>query len=831
MPSFDEFAKAIQFGSGLLGGFAASVNQERQKNEQEQLALLKLLTQDEEGRLQVLNKDEVVGGGGGLFGGRRRVAKGSGLPVFQLGGQFVTVNPSKGIDLSGLAGSGQQASPLAQPTPTQEPLQYTPSFAPATQEPTSTAPATPTPATPAPTPGTMALSAVTPDIRSQVLAAAREASQATGVPVPVILAYGDKESGFDPNATSSSGARGIMQLMPDTAKRFGVTNITDIRQNIMGGARLIAEGMKQHGQDWERIYKKVYNPSDSKAGITWERIKSVLPQYQNLPALQPKLQQKQNIVGEQGQPVTAPQQVTDLGPTLTDIGTGAQAPVQPAPEETQAPTGMEVAGPGAPPPRDFPQPETAESHGQAQVIPLAQTLFPGRKPLVLTRREADQLGKALKDEKDKWQARADRVPQEVERLLKQEHREQAVDMLHNVRTPGQLDYALRYLNRLPQGSPIDEARAMLTGKAAAGANIDADVAQARTKLAYLGYDAKLIEDTFESIPGYTPPKERRTEERQTARQKEIERERIEAEQRKEATQVRVAEEKATAAEKRRGDAFQDVHSAMTGNASPNKLGGLDPYEYSLKRMNEAGIHDEKSWPQVLQDEHALRKPIADAARRLRVDPTTYAVQSVRSEREAVDKGLVPITAKDAQEVRAISVTINALENAEERLVKMWAPGGTLQNVRDAGGWGANLQRRLGGAFAAASAEKAQTDKDIQALRGFLRDMAIKIDRGAFGDRGKPLKDFVERAEQQLPNLGSLTSPPDLRETAYQKWGYLLDTLEKMRQTLVEDGTEPPGPSTHTQRLMNKEAQVAPPAPPQSKADSYRKKALQGAGAQ
>ncbi|HSE19757.1 MAG TPA: lytic transglycosylase domain-containing protein [Pyrinomonadaceae bacterium] len=46
-----------------------------------------------------------------------------------------------------------------------------------------------------------------------------------------------QESSFKPRAMSNKGARGLMQLMPFTASRFGVTNIWDAKQNIEGGAR------------------------------------------------------------------------------------------------------------------------------------------------------------------------------------------------------------------------------------------------------------------------------------------------------------------------------------------------------------------------------------------------------------------------------------------------------------------------------------------------------------------------------------------------------------------------------------------------------------------
>lgn len=56
------------------------------------------------------------------------------------------------------------------------------------------------------------------------------------------------ESGFDPDAVSRAGAKGLMQLMPALAADMGVANAFDPRENIMAGAQhlsaLIAE---QHG--------------------------------------------------------------------------------------------------------------------------------------------------------------------------------------------------------------------------------------------------------------------------------------------------------------------------------------------------------------------------------------------------------------------------------------------------------------------------------------------------------------------------------------------------------------------------------------------------------
>ena len=55
---------------------------------------------------------------------------------------------------------------------------------------------------------------------------------------PLLLyAIMHQESTFKPGAMSNKGARGLMQLMPGTAVRFGVTSIWDPKQNIEGGTR------------------------------------------------------------------------------------------------------------------------------------------------------------------------------------------------------------------------------------------------------------------------------------------------------------------------------------------------------------------------------------------------------------------------------------------------------------------------------------------------------------------------------------------------------------------------------------------------------------------
>lgn len=60
------------------------------------------------------------------------------------------------------------------------------------------------------------------------------------VPVDLIAAIIDEESGWNPFAVSKKGAAGLMQLMPQTAMRFGVRNRFRLDENIHGGVAYLA---------------------------------------------------------------------------------------------------------------------------------------------------------------------------------------------------------------------------------------------------------------------------------------------------------------------------------------------------------------------------------------------------------------------------------------------------------------------------------------------------------------------------------------------------------------------------------------------------------------
>ena len=89
----------------------------------------------------------------------------------------------------------------------------------------------------------------------------RQAATLYQIPEQLVRAVIRCESDYDPRAVSVSGARGLMQLMPDTALLMQVRDTEDPRENIFGGVRLLRVLANEFNGDLE-LTIAAYNAGD-----------------------------------------------------------------------------------------------------------------------------------------------------------------------------------------------------------------------------------------------------------------------------------------------------------------------------------------------------------------------------------------------------------------------------------------------------------------------------------------------------------------------------------------------------------------------------------------
>jgi len=77
----------------------------------------------------------------------------------------------------------------------------------------------------------------------------RKTAAKYGVDADLVFSVVAAESNFNPRAVSHRNARGLMQLLPETAKRLGVRDIYDPAQNIDAGTRYLRDLMKRYQGD------------------------------------------------------------------------------------------------------------------------------------------------------------------------------------------------------------------------------------------------------------------------------------------------------------------------------------------------------------------------------------------------------------------------------------------------------------------------------------------------------------------------------------------------------------------------------------------------------
>lgn len=88
-----------------------------------------------------------------------------------------------------------------------------------------------------------------------------EVSRAYGLESALLHAVISVESRYDPKAVSRKGAAGLMQLMPQTAKRYGVADAFDPRQNLDGGARYLRDLLRMFNNN-QSLALAAYNAGE-----------------------------------------------------------------------------------------------------------------------------------------------------------------------------------------------------------------------------------------------------------------------------------------------------------------------------------------------------------------------------------------------------------------------------------------------------------------------------------------------------------------------------------------------------------------------------------------
>ena len=83
-----------------------------------------------------------------------------------------------------------------------------------------------------------------------------------GVDKDLVQAIIKVESDYNPQAVSPKNCKGLMQLHPDTARRFGVRDVFDPAQNIEGGVKYLSYLIETFGQELDRVLA-AYNAGEN----------------------------------------------------------------------------------------------------------------------------------------------------------------------------------------------------------------------------------------------------------------------------------------------------------------------------------------------------------------------------------------------------------------------------------------------------------------------------------------------------------------------------------------------------------------------------------------
>jgi soluble lytic murein transglycosylase-like protein len=102
----------------------------------------------------------------------------------------------------------------------------------------------------------------TPLRHDQFVEEVAAATERFGLDPALVRAIMHAESWFNPMAVSHAGAQGLMQLMPATARHYGVADPFDPLQNVIGGAAYLADLLRRYEGDWQ-LAVAAYNAGET----------------------------------------------------------------------------------------------------------------------------------------------------------------------------------------------------------------------------------------------------------------------------------------------------------------------------------------------------------------------------------------------------------------------------------------------------------------------------------------------------------------------------------------------------------------------------------------